>query len=170
MQTETMVYTHDAVFFCDTLTYSTPYISNNPRNHDSLAFVTDGTLGYEKQGRTVQIKQGQIAYIAKGSIDKSSTYGCDAVSYIAVNFNFDASPASSRQNLPFGTVCSSKNAYRYEKLFREAVNEYSLGLPGSRTICNGILYQIIGQLYNDLVFDAINHKTAYKIEMPKAFL
>ena len=82
MQTETMVYTHDAVFFCDTLTYSTPYISNNPRNHDSLAFVTDGTLGYEKQGRTIQIKQGQIAYIAKGSIDKSSAYGCDAVSYI----------------------------------------------------------------------------------------
>ena len=59
MQTETMVYTHDAVFFFDTLTYSTPYISNNPRNHDSLAFVTDGTLGYEKQGRTIQIKQGQ---------------------------------------------------------------------------------------------------------------
>lgn len=170
MQTETMVYTHDAVFFCDTLTYSTPYISNNPRNHDSLAFVTDGTLGYEKQGRTIQIKQGQIAYIAKGSIDKSSTYGCDAVSYIAVNFNFDASPASSRQNLPFGTVCSSKNAYRYEKLFREAVNEYSLGLPGSRTICNGILYQIIGQLYNDLVFDEITHKTANKIEIALDYL
>lgn len=170
MQTETMVYTHDAVFFCDTLTYSTPYISNNPRNHDSLAFVTDGTLGYEKQGRTIQIKQGQIAYIAKGSIDKSSTYGCDAVSYIAVNFNFDASPASSRQNLPFGTVCSSKNAYRYEKLFREAVNEYSLGLPGSRTICNGILYQIIGQLYNDLVFDEITHKTVNKIEIALDYL
>ena len=31
-------------------------------------------------------------------------------------------------------------------------------------ICNGILYQIIGQLYNDLVFDASNHKTAYKID------
>ena len=170
MQTETMVYTNDAVFFCDTLTYSTPYISNNPRNHDSLAFVTNGTLRYEKQGKTIQIKQGQIAYIAKGSIDKSSTYGCDAVSYISVSFNFDASPASSRQNLPFGTVCASKNAYRYEKLFRKAVNEYSLGLPGSQTICNGILYQIIGQLYNDLVSDEMTHKTANKIEIALDYL
>ncbi len=170
MQTETMIYTHDAVFFCDTLTYSTPYISNKPRNHDSLAFVTDGTLEYEKQGKTVQVKQGQIAYIAKGSVDKSSAYGCDAVSYIAVNFNFDASPASLNRNLPFETVCSEKNAYRYEKLFREAVNAYSLDLPGSRMICNGILYQIIGQLYNDLVFDKINYKMANKIEIALDYL
>ena len=47
MQTETMIYTHDAVFFCDTLTCGAPYISDKPRNHDSFAFVTDGTLGYE---------------------------------------------------------------------------------------------------------------------------
>ena len=170
MQTEMMVYTHDAVFFCDTLTSSTPYISDKPRNHDSLAFVTDGNLGYEKQGKTVQIKKGQVAYIAKGSIDKSSAYGCGAVSYIAVNFNFDTSPTSSNSNLPFETVCSGKNAYRYEKLFREAVNEYSLGLPGSRMICNGILCQIIGRLYNDLVYSDINYKMANKIKIALDYL
>ncbi len=170
MQTEIMVYTHDAVFFCDTLTGSTPYLSNKPRNHDSFAFVTDGILGYEKQGKIVQIKKGQVAYIAKGSIDKSSAYGCSVVSYIAVNFNFDTSPTSSNHNLPFDTVCSGKNAYRYEKLFQEAVNEYSLGLPGSRMICNGILCQIIGQLYNDLVFEDINYKMANKIEIALDYL
>lgn len=170
MQAETMLYTHDAVFFCDTLTSSTPYISGKPRNHDSFAFVTDGTLGYEKQGKTVQIKKGQIAYIAKGSIDKSSAYDCNAVSYIAVNFNFDSSPDSSKDNLPFGTVCSVKNAYRYEKLFREAVNEYRLNLNGSRIICNGILYQIIGQIYKDLVLDDINYKMANKIEIAVDYL
>ncbi len=170
MQTETMIYTHDAVFFCDTLTCGAPYISDKPRNHDSFAFVTDGTLGYEKQGKTVQIKKGQVAYIAKGSIDKSSAYGCGAVSYIAVSFNFDTSPASSTRNLPFDTVCSKKNAYRYEKLFREAVNEYATGLPGSQMICNGILYQIIGRLYNDLVFDEINYKMANKIEIALDYL
>ena len=110
MQTEAIIYTDDAVFFYDTLTYDKPYISSKPRNHDSLAFVTDGTLLYEKQGRTVPIKKGQVAYIAKGSIDKSSAYGCDAVSYIAVNFNFDGHTASSNRNLPFGTVCSGRNA------------------------------------------------------------
>lgn len=170
MQTEMMVYTNDAIFFCGTLICNTPYIPNKPRNHDSFAFVTDGTLGYERQGKTVHIKQGQIAYIPKGSIDKSSAYGCDAVSYIAVNFNFDASPASSKHNLPFKTVCSAKNAYRYGKLFRKAVNEYSLDLPGSRMMCNGILYQIIGQLYNDLIFDEINYKKINKIEIALDYL
>ena len=53
MQTEIMVYTHDAVFFCDTLTGSTPYLSNKPRNHDSFAFVTGGTLGYDYEKKNV---------------------------------------------------------------------------------------------------------------------
>lgn len=170
MQTEAIIYTDDAVFFYDTLTYDKPYISSKPRNHDSLAFVTDGTLLYEKQGRTVPIKKGQVAYIAKGSIDKSSAYGCDAVSYIAVNFNFDGHTASSNRNLPFGTVCSGRNAYQYEKLFRKAVNEYSLGLPGSRMICGGILCQIIGLLYNDLAFDNSNYKTANQIAIALDYL
>ena len=165
MQPEMIVHTNDAVFFCDTLTSGNPYISDKPRNHDSFAFVTGGILGYEKQGKTMQIRQGEIVYIAKGSVDKSSAYGCDAVSYIAVNFNFDTSPTSLNRNLPFETVCSKIKAYQYEKLFREAFNVYSLDLPGSRMICNGILYQIIGQLYNDLVFDKINYKTANKIEI-----
>ena len=64
MQTEAIIYTDDAVFFYDTLTYDKPYISSKPRNHDSFTFVTDGTLLYEKQGKTVQIKKGQVAYIA----------------------------------------------------------------------------------------------------------
>lgn len=60
MGTEAMINTDDAVFFYDTLTYGQPYISSKPRNHDSLAFVTDGMLAYEKQGKIVQIKKGCI--------------------------------------------------------------------------------------------------------------
>ena len=169
MQTETMVYTNDAVFFRDTLTYDKPFVSSKPRNHDSFAFVTDGTLGYEKQGKIVQIKKGEIAYIAKGSIDKSSAYGCDCVSYIAVNFNFEEN-AVSNHNLPFRTACSYKNAYQYEKLFQKAVNEYGLHLPGTQIMCSGILCQIIGMLYNDLAFDNINYKMANKIEISLDYL
>ncbi len=162
MQGEAMIYTDDAVFFCDTLTHDKPYISSKPRNHDSFAFITNGTLAYEKQGKLVMIKKGQIAYIAKGSIDKSSAYSRDFVSYIAVNFNFDEHTASTHK-LPFATVCSNRNAYQYEKLFQKAVNEYSLNLPGSKMVCCGILCQIIGMLYNDLAFDSINRKMANKI-------
>lgn len=57
MQSEVFIYTNDAVFFYDTLIYGKPYISSKPRNHDSLAFVTDGTLAYEKQGKIVHIKK-----------------------------------------------------------------------------------------------------------------
>ncbi len=170
MGTEAMINTNDAVFFYDTLTYDRPYISSKPRNHDSLAFVTDGTVAYEKQGKIVHIKKGQVAYIAKGSIDKSGADSCDSVSYIAVNFNFDGHTASSNHNLPFKTVCSGKNAYQYEKLFRKAVDEYSLDLPGSKMIFSGILCQIIGLLYNDLAFDSINYKMANKISVALDYL
>lgn len=170
MRKEEMIYTGDAVFFCDTLTYDKPFISSKPRNHDSFAFVTDGILTYEKQGNIVQIKKGQVAYIAKGSIDKSGAGSGNSVSYIAVNFNFDEHTASSSRNLPFKTVCSEKNAYLYEKLFRKAADEYSLNLPGSQMICNGILCQIIGMLYNDIAFNNINHKIADKIEIALSYL
>ena len=170
MQSEAFIYTNDAVFFCDTLIYGKPYISSKPRNHDSLAFVTDGTLEYEKQGKIVHIKKGQVAYIAKGSIDKSSAASCDSVSYIAVNFNFDEHAASSNYNIPFKTVCSNQNTCKYEKLFQKAVNEYSLNLPGSKMICEGILCQIIGMLYNDLTFDSINYKLSNKIEIALDYL
>ena len=165
-----MPYINDARFFCDTLTKDKPYSALVPRNHESLAFVTNGTLGYTKNGKTVPVKAGQIVYIAKGSLDESCAYHCDAVSYMAVNFNFEKNAASLRGAFPFKTVCADKNTYLYEKLFQKAVNEYSLNLPGTRMICNGILCQMIGMLYNDLRFDDINYKMAGKIETALDYL
>ena len=170
MQNKMAIYTDDAVFFCDTLTYDKPFISEKPRNHDSFAYITDGTLGYERQGKLVQIKKGQIAYIAKGAIDKSGAYGCDAVSYIAVDFNFGGGSVLSSHTLPFKIACAGTDTFRYEKLFREAVKEYSLNLPGSRMICNGILYQIIGMLYNDLAFNGIDYKITNRIKIALDYL
>ena len=160
---EVKIPTDDAVFFSDTLTVGKPYIARKPRNHDSLAFVTDGTLAYETQGKIVKIRQGEVVYIAKGSVDKSQAADGDAVSYLAVNFNF--APACSGGKLPFQTACSVRHPYRYEKLFRNALAEYSLHLPGSQMICSGILCQIIGLLCNDLSFDRVNDKTAKKMEL-----
>lgn len=172
MQAETLksLSFDDAVFFCDTLTKGKPYISGKPRNHDSLAFVTKGTLGYEKNGITSLIKEGQVAYIAKGSIDKSGAYDCIETSYIAVNFNFDDKNRMANITFPFKTVCSGRNTYKYAKLFKEAVDEYSLNLQGSILICSGILCHIIGLLYNDYAFDSIKGKTAGKIEIAIDYL
>lgn len=160
----------DAVFFSATLTADNPYISSKPRNHDSFAFVTDGTLGYEKEGTLKLIKKGQVAYIAKNATDKSSAYHCASVSYIAVNFNFDANNILSNPIFPFKTCCSGKNAYKYGRLFEEAIYEYNLNLQGSKLICNGLLYQIIGLLYHDFIFDNINGKMANKIEIALDYL
>lgn len=156
----------DAVFFHDTLTAGKPYISALPRNHDSFAFVTSGTLKYQKNGNSVTVAKGQIAYIAKGSTDKSSAYDCNAVSYIAVNFNFKKNTSL----LPFETVCSNRNSFQYERLFQKAILEYNMALPGSQMICNGILHQIIGMLYNDFAFTGMKDKMANKLEYALDFL
>ncbi len=137
----------DTVVFTDSLTENTPYISQIPRDHESLFFITKGTLLYKKGNHKEIIKEGQVGYIGRGSVDKSSAYNCDEVSYIAVNFNF--SKENLHPTLPFENLCSQGDNYKYEKLFKQALNNYLSKTPGVITICNGILMQIIGLLYNE---------------------
>ena len=162
--------TDDAIFFYDTLTEGKPYISFEPRNHESLCFVTSGTLAYENEGETELIEEGQIGYIARGSKDKSSAYNCRDVSYIAVNFNFDRTNAVPKRSLDFETVCSKTASYKYEKLFVRALDEYNSRLPGSQMICSGILRQIIGMLHNDCAYGGLNPKTAARLKKSLDFL
>ncbi len=139
----------DTVIFTDTLRKDSPYISKNPRNHESLFFVTKGNLLYEKTGKAEIIREGQVGYIARGSVDKSSAQSCDEVSYIAVNFCFDRQNAILQKTLPFETLCSDGIVYNYEKQFKQALNGFLLKTPGYMAMCNGIMLQIIGQLYNE---------------------
>ncbi len=164
------IYTDDAVFFADTLTVNKPYVSELPRNHESLLFVTDGTLKYEKNGKTEFVKKGQIGYVARGSADKSSAYNCPSVSYIAVNFGFDKDNPSPQQGLPFKTVCSEGDNYKYEKMFREALDEYSIFSPGVRFICGGIVRRVIGMLYNEYVLGSADRKKLKKIECAVGYI
>lgn len=138
--------TDDCRFFTDSIACLKPYCSEAPRNHDSLFTVTKGTLMYEKGSLTEFVNEGQIGYIAKGSVDKSSAYNCDEVSYIAVNFNYGNN--ASAEPLPFDTVCCKTDIYGISELFSTAVSEYGFDSVGSHFICDGILRQIIGILYN----------------------
>ena len=142
---------NNTIVFTDTLKKGLPYISKLPRNHESIFFVTNGALLYEKEDTKEVIKKGQIGYIQKGSIDKSSTYLCDKVSYIAVNFSFDCDYDFSI--LPFKCLCSQGNLYEYEKLFKLLLNYFDKKIPGYMAICNGIMLQIIGYLYNEYKID-----------------
>lgn len=135
----------DTLIFTDTLKNGAPYIAKTPRNHESIFFVTKGTLLYEKEDTKETIQKGQIGYIQKGSIDKSSAYLCDEVSYIVVNFSFDCDSSV----LPFKFLCSYGILYDYEKAFETALSCYDEKKPGYMAICNGILLQIIGNLYNE---------------------
>lgn len=141
-------YNNDAVFFCDCLKKGKPFIAFEPRNHESLFFVTKGTLEYEKGGKSEFVKTGQVGYIKRGSTDKSGAYNCDGVSYIAVNFNFDRESKNPEPTLPFDTVCCKYNTYKMKELFETALNEYRLGRFGSKAICTGALYQTVGMLFN----------------------
>ncbi len=138
--------TLDCRFFTDPMPKSKPYISDIPRNHDSLFFVKKGNLLYEKGTISAIVHEGEIGYIAKGSVDKSSAYGCDTVSYIAVNFNYGNE--LSAMPLPFDTVCCKTDVHGISELFETALNEYGFGNIGSSLICDGILRQTIGILYN----------------------
>lgn len=158
------IYMDDAVFFCDTLFEGKPYISHNARNHDSLFFVLSGTVKYEKNGKAELIKSGCVGYIAKGSVDKSSAYGCKSAEYIVVNFNIGRSTGLSEVNLPFSTVCSGGGNYKYETLFREALNKQKTRSAADRLICAGLLRQIIGMLYNEFEFGGLNHKKSCQLE------
>ncbi len=162
--------TDDAVFFYDTIAEEKPYIAFKPRNHESLCFVTNGTLAYEHLGKTELIKEGQVGYIARGSTDKSSAYNCPKVSYIAVDFNFDKTNPAPNSALLLETVCSKSASYKYEKLFKYALDEYTSKRIGSQMICGGILQQIIGMLYNDRAYSALNAQKANKLKKSIDFL
>lgn len=140
---------NNTIVFADTLKKGSPYIAKLPRDHESIFFVTNGTLLYEKGDTKEIIEKGHVGYIQKGSIDKSSAYLCDEVSYIAVNFGF----ACNLPVLPFKCLCSQGNLYEYEKLFKMALNYFDEKIPGYMVICNGIILQIIGYLYNEHKLD-----------------
>ena len=150
----------NTIVFTDTLKTGSPYIAKLPRDHESIFFVTKGSLLYEKEDTKNIIEKGQIGYIQKGSIDKSSAYLCDEVSYIAINFGFDCDFSV----LPFKCLCSQGNLYEYEKLFQWALNCFDEKTPGYMTICNGITLQIIGYLYNEYKLDVGRLQKMQRIE------
>ena len=95
------------------------------------------------------IAAGQIGYIPRGSVDCSSAFRCEAVSYIAINFSFDTKSRLPKKTLCFDTLCSLGTAHPYETLFRQGLHHHLSKAPGYQTVCNGIVMQIIGLLYNE---------------------
>ena len=154
----------NTVIFTDTLKKGSPYIAQSPRDHESIFFVTKGTLLYENGKIKEIIKTGQVGYIARGSVDKSSAYLCDEVSYIAVNISFDKGNCFSEKTLSFKNLCSQGFIYNYRQLFKEALNHYTLRAPGYMTICNGIIMQIIGFLYNEHNINVLKYTKTQRIE------
>lgn len=161
---------NDTIVFTDSLKENSPYIASKPRNHESLFFVTKGSLLYEKDGASAVIPEGQIGYIARGSVDKSSAYLCNEVSYIVVNFCFDRQNPSPKRTLPFNTLCSPLFAYSYEKSFKKLLDCFLAKTPGYIAICNGIIIQIIGQLYNEHKIQSVDFTKMKKIEKATKYL
>lgn len=153
----------NTIFFADTLRSDNPYISFSPRNHESLFLVTKGALLYEKGNHQEIVKKGQIGYIARGSLDKSSPCHCDEVSYIAINFNFSYDDPNPQQTLPFPTLCSAGLFFRYENLFQEALDSFQFKAPGYQTVCNGILLQLIGHLFHEMMLTEKNQQKIQKM-------
>ena len=161
---------NDAVVFTDTLRVNEPYVAEIPRNHESLFFVTDGNILYEREDAKEIVRKGQIGYIARGCSDKSSAYMCESVSYIAINFCFGTDGGLLCKTLPFEVLCSHGIAYNYEQLFKDLLNSYLMKMPGYMNICNGILMQIIGLLYNEYTTDISRLRKIRRLEPAISYL
>ncbi len=134
------------VVFTDTLYEKFPYASRDPRKHDSIFFVTNGSLCYEKGSCKTVVKKGCVGYIAKGGVDISSAYQCKEVSYIAFDFAYEKGE-NLLPYLPFPVLCASENSFPFERLFRDALHCYQEKKPGFLTVASGILTQIVGLIY-----------------------
>ena len=155
---------NDTIIFADAIKKGSPYIAETPRNHESLFFVTNGTGIYDNYKTKVTISKGQVGYIGRGSSDIFSAYRCDSVSYIAVNFNFARDEGELFATLPFDSVCSFGNFYNYERLFKDALSCFRTQHPGSVAVSNGIILQIIGNLYNEHVMKGKDIKKIRRVE------
>ena len=151
------------IVFKDTIFNEFPYISKNPRNHETLFMVTDGALLYETDEEKTIVKKGQVGYIPRGNKDSSSAYLCDSVSYIAINFSFSNSEESLFKTLPFDTVCVKNSTY-YESLLTKAYNTYHSKLPAYQSLTKAVVLEIIGNLYNELMLSSISNKNLKTVE------
>ena len=132
--------------FKHTLDYSNPYTATVPRNHESLFFVLNGNLVYEKQGKREIVKKGDVGYIERGSLDTSGAADLSGVTYIGVNFGFDEGAAPL---LGLDTLCTKGFFSGYEELFKRLLKVYNAKMAGYLTVTKGILLQIIGMLYGE---------------------
>lgn len=137
----------ETVVFRDSLEAGSPCVFTEPRNHESLFLVTEGTLLYERDGETTLIRTGEVGYIARGSRDVSRAFQCPRVSYIAVNFGERS--AETAGALPFPVRCSDGTRYPYENWFREALHRFTVKAPGYAMLCDGGLLTVIGHLYRE---------------------
>lgn len=162
----------DSVFFYDRIPDGTPYVSLRPRDHESLFVVTKGRMSYTDSvtGAERVIAEGEVGYIARGSLDTSAAYQCPYVAYIATNFCIDREHAIPERTLPFDTVCSSGIGHQYEALFVAALNEFESSSPGKCAVCNGLLLQIIGSLYSEQNTDVSILEKSKRIERSVKYL
>ena len=160
----------DTLIYPASIESGSPYKTFRPRNHESIFLVTEGEFLYEKDGERQILKKGQVGYISRGSADNSSAYMCDKVSFIAVNFAFDRENDILISTLPFDTVCSHGISYKYEKLFVDACDHFVTKTPGYMTLCNGIIMQIIGCLYNEYKMGNVMPDKVKRIEKAVEFI
>lgn len=160
----------ETIVFEDTLKKGKPYIALTPRKHESVFFVTNGTLLYEKGDIKQTVSRGEVGYVARGGQDVSSAFECESVSYITVSFNFDRVNLYPQKTLDFATLCSSGIVYDYEKLFFGALKAFNSKTPGSITVTNGFVMQILGYLYDEQNIDVEKFAKEQKIKKSMEYL
>ncbi|MBO5217900.1 MAG: helix-turn-helix transcriptional regulator, partial [Clostridia bacterium] len=71
----------------DHLVRGNPFIPKEPRKYHALAYITDGSLRYTRDGQTVELTQHEILFVRSGSVDIAECASGQMVQYITLDFD-----------------------------------------------------------------------------------
>lgn len=141
MYQDTIFITQIDIIKRDSLSPGQAYIPRKPRTHHSLAFITDGSLRYIRDGSAVELTTHEIIFIQAGSLDISECVGNSPVSYITIDFTANNAFFDWPIRYSFGT--HNKNLF---EMFNRVLEYYTLRAIGWEMDSIELLYSILNNL------------------------
>ena len=141
MYQDTIFVTQIVLIKRDSLSPGQAYIPRKPRTHHALAYITDGSLRYIRDGVAVELTAHEIIFIQAGSLDISECVGSSPVSYITIDFTADSESYDWPIRYSFGM--HNKNLF---EMFKRELERYTLRAVGWEMDSIELLYSILNDL------------------------
>lgn len=125
----------------DQLILGYPYIPKKPRDCHALAYITDGSLRYTREGQTVTLTQHEILFIKSGYVDISECISEQPVSFITMDFVTLDDDFTSAVRFTLG-----ESSIALFETFNRILERYRTRSSGWKMECIEMLYSILNEL------------------------